>query len=101
MSNPASRLRSARIAAGFPTASDAAHRYGWPVQTYLSHENGSRGYKAERAAEYGQRFKVKPEYLLFGEPKQSQIGALQAAIQGSIGSLQSWIFWGLRRRSMS
>ncbi len=81
MNDAASRLRAARIASGFATASDAASRYGWPTQTYLAHENGSRGYRADRAAEYGRRFGVTPEHLLFGSGENAAVPAeTQAAL---------------------
>ena len=52
--------------AGFDDGTEAARRFGWPVPTYLSHENGSRGVRADRAADYARAFKVSPEWLLFG-----------------------------------
>lgn len=61
------RLRSARQSAGFADGTEAARRFGWTVPTYLSHENGSRGYRADRAADYAKAFKVSPEWLMFGK----------------------------------
>lgn len=60
------RLQEARRAAGFEKASDAAQAFGWAYSTYAGHENGSRGIKAQTAREYARRFKVSPEWLLFG-----------------------------------
>lgn len=62
----ADRLRRARIDAGSDEGTDAARRFGWPVPTYLSHENGTRGVRADRAADYARAFKVSPEWLMFG-----------------------------------
>lgn len=66
MDNPASRLRVARLRAGYETAKDAAEALGFPVSTYLAHENGSRGYPAKKAYTYARRFKVREQWLLYG-----------------------------------
>jgi len=66
MESPADRLKAARLAAGYPAASHAAHALGVPLATYQQHENGIRGYPARRAAIYAARFRVKPEWLLYG-----------------------------------
>ena len=66
MSDPASRLRVARLRAGYETAKDAAEALGFPVSTYLAHENGSRGYPAKKAYTYARRFKVREQWLLYG-----------------------------------
>lgn len=39
---------------------------GFPVSTYLAHENGSRGYPAAKAATYARKFKVPEVWLLYG-----------------------------------
>jgi hypothetical protein len=39
---------------------------GFPVSTYLAHENGSRGYPASKAATYARKFKVPEVWLLYG-----------------------------------
>ena len=67
MSDPASRLREARAAAGFESASSAAKAMGVGVSTYVQHENGGRGMPAGRAAQYGRFFRVRPEWLIFGK----------------------------------
>lgn len=66
MSDPAERLRIARLRAGFQTAKDAAEAMGFPVSTYLAHENGSRGYPAKKAFTYARKFKVREQWLLYG-----------------------------------
>lgn len=66
MSDPAERLRIARLRAGYETGKDAAEALGLPVSTYLSHENGSRGYPAKKAAVYARKFKVREQWLLYG-----------------------------------
>lgn len=66
MDDPASRLRVARLRAGYETAKDAAEALGLPVSTYLAHENGSRGYPAKKAYTYARKFKVREQWLLYG-----------------------------------
>jgi transcriptional regulator with XRE-family HTH domain len=66
MTDPAERLRIARLRAGFSTGKEAAEAMGFPVSTYLAHENGSRGYPASKAATYARKFKVPEVWLLYG-----------------------------------
>jgi hypothetical protein len=66
MSDPAERLRIARLRAGYETGKDAALALGFPVSTYLGHENGSRGYPAKKAEIYARKFKVREQWLLYG-----------------------------------
>lgn len=66
MSKIAERLKIARAKAGFENASEAAQAFGWKASTYLGHENGSRGFKLERALEYSRRFGVSPDWLMTG-----------------------------------
>jgi transcriptional regulator with XRE-family HTH domain len=66
MSDPAERLRLARLRAGYQTGKEAAAALGVAVSTYLGHENGSRGISAKRAAHYARRYKVAEQWLLYG-----------------------------------
>lgn len=66
MDDPATRLRIARLRAGYETGKDAAEALGFPVSTYLSHENGSRGISAKRAVTYARKYKVREQWLLYG-----------------------------------
>jgi transcriptional regulator with XRE-family HTH domain len=66
MTDPAERLRIARLRAGFETAKEAAEAMGFAVSTYLAHENGSRGYPAKKAEVYARKFKVREQWLLYG-----------------------------------
>jgi len=52
--------------AGYATAKEAAEALGFPVSTYLGHENGSRGYPAKKAMTYARKFKVREQWLLYG-----------------------------------
>lgn len=62
----ANRLKAAREAAGFDSAKAAAEAMGVPVASYIQHENGSRGFKRDRAEQYARRFRTTPEWLLLG-----------------------------------
>ncbi|MGI3902489.1 MAG: helix-turn-helix domain-containing protein [Janthinobacterium lividum] len=67
MSDLPSRLRSARIKAGYKSARSAAIRFGWGVSTYAAHENGQNSFDAEQAVLYAKAFKANPSWLYFGE----------------------------------
>lgn len=62
----AKRLKQARKAAGFKRAVEAAESLGLAYQTYAGHENGSRAFDNEAAAQYSRRFKVSLDWLLTG-----------------------------------
>jgi hypothetical protein len=66
MTDPAERLRIARLRAGYETGKEAAEALGFPVSTYLSHENGSRGISAKRAVTYARKYKIREQWLLYG-----------------------------------
>jgi hypothetical protein len=66
MTDPAERLRIARLRFGYTTGKEAAEALGFPVSTYLSHENGSRGISAKRAVTYARKYKVREQWLLYG-----------------------------------
>tara|TARA_Y100000310_G_C20692831_1_gene823461 strand:- start:113 stop:508 length:396 start_codon:yes stop_codon:yes gene_type:complete len=88
MSDPAERLRIARLRAGFETAKEAAEAMGFPVSTYLAHENGSRGYPAKKAFTYARKFKVSEQWLLYGTGKAPGLdGDLNAEIISIIDHL--------------
>jgi phage repressor protein C with HTH and peptisase S24 domain len=71
MSEPADRLKEARIRAGFETAADAATYLGLAAPTYASHENGSRGITVSKAGVYARAFRVSPEWILYGASKSA------------------------------
>lgn len=66
VSTPAQRLKSAREAAGYETAKQAAEAMGVAIPTYLQHENGTRGIPASRAERYARFFRTTPEWVLYG-----------------------------------
>lgn len=70
MTTPAERLKSARHAAGYGSAAQAAEGLGVPLATYQQHENGIRGFPAGRAERYARFFHVTPEWLLYGRGEE-------------------------------
>lgn len=71
----ASRLRKAREAAGFDSASDAARALGVPEPTYIGHENGQRGFTSASAEHYARKFKVSLDWLITGRGDNLQAPA--------------------------
>lgn len=67
------RLRDARRAAGYDTATAAADALGIPPQTYIHHENGTRDFARTRDPETARRyaafFRVDLDWLLTGRGK--------------------------------
>lgn len=66
MDTPGSRLAEARRRAGYKTGSDAARAFGWPVSTYLGHENGDRTPRLDAAKRYARVFRVPWTWILDG-----------------------------------
>lgn len=62
----AKRLEQARLARGFETAKDAARYFGWTYESYIQHENGTRGL-SRAAGRYAKSLKVSEGWLLTGE----------------------------------
>jgi len=65
-SDQAARLRLAREAAGFKSASDAIARFRFRASTYMAHENGQNGIRLEPALAYAKAFGVEPGWLMTG-----------------------------------
>ena len=61
------RLRNARIAAGFASATDAITYCQWRGSTYRAHENGQNNFDVRTAAEYAKAYGVSAAWLLLGE----------------------------------
>ncbi len=66
MTDIPTRLKEAREAAGFATASEAAKAYGWTYPTYTGHENGHRGIKPHDMEKYAKAFQVSVGWLMTG-----------------------------------
>lgn len=76
MGGASTRLKSARERAGYQSAKAAAEAMNIPVATYIQHENGARGFPADRAARYGKFFRVPPEWLLYGKNPSDKLTTL-------------------------
>ncbi|MFK0163511.1 XRE family transcriptional regulator [Rhizobium sp. NPDC090279] len=61
------RLRAAREAANYPSATKAAEALGVSLSTYRAHENGQNEFNAEIANRYAKKFGTTAAYLLTGE----------------------------------
>lgn len=64
----AKRLEQARRARGFTTPKKAATYFGWVYETYIQHEQGTRGI-SRAAGKYADAFNVSEGWLLTGEGK--------------------------------
>ena len=70
---------------GIFTATAAARAQGWPVSTYLGHENGDRAPSRRLAAKrYAKAFHVRWDWLLEGESAPS-FAATMAPVLGYVG----------------
>ena len=61
------RLRAAREAANYPSATKAAEALGVSLSTYRAHENGQNEFSADVANRYAKKFGTTAAYLLTGE----------------------------------
>jgi phage repressor protein C with HTH and peptisase S24 domain len=83
----AKRLKEARELAGYRTASEAAAKLRLKEQTYLAHENGSRGF-TKKAPFYSAKYSVNLEWLVTGRGLPS---ANKVAVVGYVGAGQKII----------
>ena len=67
------RLRNARMAAGFASATDAIEYCKWKGSTYRAHENGQNNFNVEYAARYGKAYGVSASWLLLGEGSEGDV----------------------------
>jgi transcriptional regulator with XRE-family HTH domain len=61
------RLKAAREAANYPSATKAAEALGIGLSTYRAHENGQNEFGPEIADRYAKKFGTTAGYLLTGE----------------------------------
>lgn len=80
------RLAWARAEAGYENASDAARSMGMSVQTYLAHENGSRGLRRDSAQRYAQKFRVSLAWLLTGKGVPRDGASRLIPVVGHVGA---------------
>lgn len=88
MDTVAKRLQWARerhgkfVGRGGPT--EAAREFGWPVSTYLGHENGDRTPSRPTAKKYAAAYRVRWEWLLENE------GPPFAKVSGNVGPVEGY-----------
>lgn len=87
MGTPADRLKAARVAAGFTSARQAAEALGISADTYTQHENGTRGFPANRAQRYATFFHTTPEHLLYGRGAGNHTAALSPRLNETLTRL--------------
>jgi hypothetical protein len=84
MDKPHQRLRQARLARGFGSATAAADHHGWNRNTYASNENGNAPFSWRRAATYAEAFGVRADWLL--QPGSVLPNPLTVPILGQVGA---------------
>lgn len=86
------RLKRARVAAGYETATEAAEAFGWNVNTYRSNENGARPFSRESAIKYSRAFRVGVEWLITGRGgmKGSRRGVEVLGYVGAGAAVFAW-----------
>lgn len=84
MNTPGERLRQARKQAGYSKGTEAANAFGWPVSTYLGHENGDRVPSRDAAKKYAKAFRIRWEWLLEGEGTPTRKNRVR--VMGFIGA---------------
>lgn len=81
----AERLKKARVAAGLPSARQAALTGGWNYETYYSHEAGRAGFDVDYGRDYARRFKVDLNWLMLGEGSgERQTGERMLAVSQDV-----------------
>ena len=78
------RLREAREAAGFVSATDAIEYCKWKGSTYRAHENGQNNYNAEYATRYGKAYGVSASWLLLGEGSKLQTVVKKQSVKNNM-----------------
>ncbi len=89
------RLKAARIAAGYPTAADAARALNDNPQNVRDHEADRRKVTPEKAARYGRLYKVEPSHILFGDGHTSDSGVTptdNVRMVGVLGEVRAGVF---------
>lgn len=103
LEEPNDRLKWARQQA-YPDIEDAtaaAKRFGWNVSTYLSHENGNRGLTRKSALKYGRRYRVAPEWIMFGDDAMAPADPELMTLWGNLSEAQQQTIKQLMRDIVS
>lgn len=84
--DPAKRLEQARRARNFKNPKEAAAYFGWVYETYIQHEQGTRGI-TRAAGRYASAFRVSEGWLLTGEGQGPSGDDLKVSDDGEIIAL--------------
>lgn len=66
------RLKHARTAAGYRTATAAIEKLNWNASTYRAHENGQNNFNVANAEKYAKAYSVTAAWLLVGDDAPSR-----------------------------
>lgn len=69
------RLKTSRVAAGYPTATGFCNQNNIPLSTYTMHETGKRKISAETAEKYAKLLQIDPSWLITGVGRPYVINA--------------------------
>lgn len=72
------RLRHAREAAGYKTATAAVEHFNWPNSTYRAHENGQNNFSPAVAKIYANAYGVSAAWLLLDDANKIQARSTRA-----------------------
>ena len=86
------RLKAARKATGFSSATDAAAALDINYRTYIGHENGNRGIGREMLELYASRFNVTIDWLLSGR-KDALAGLYKRKIDEKLNFIMEATGW--------
>ena len=94
MSERPTRLRQARLNAGFKSARSAANRYGWSISTYTAHENGQNDFSEATAAQYAKALKCNLAWLYLGYATEREKYVWLANLSGELRSKKVILYNG-------
>ena len=82
------RLQTARKALGFKSARSFARHHGIPESTYSQHETGKRSLNPTTMITYCKRLKIKPGWLVTGDPNSNiDCNVLRATLFSEISKI--------------
>ena len=81
-----SRIRHARLARGYATATDAARRLSMNIYTYSQYENGTRRPKIQTLERIAKTFRVSYEWLATGLGEGGTTVQMTVPVTGMIGA---------------
>lgn len=80
------RLRQARIAAGFRQGAEAIVRHDWNKNTYKANENGNAPYSFAQAKDYAKAYGVRAEWLYDGVGEMTSGSPRTVPLVGFVGA---------------